>query len=184
MSQRQRPCAVLFGTQSLAVAGAAALHETASLTAQVAALKRAGVDQIALVISAGTKSAATRLKDVRIVLHSGAWNSAFDEIVLGLFALERAPVLLLPADYETLSDETLAVIMAEANEETASHALVPFRDGRSSFPVVLFKAGVEAAIREAARPHGIHRLESLIDSWRDGVRTLAVARQQAFGAQA
>src|SRR5580704_7775073 len=108
MSQRQRPCAVLFGIQSATMTAHSSLIDSSPLAGHVAALKRAGVDQIALVVSAGTGGAASRLKDVRIVLHSGAWNSPFDEIVLGLFALERAPVLLLPVDHEVVSDDILS----------------------------------------------------------------------------
>jgi CTP:molybdopterin cytidylyltransferase MocA len=164
---------VLFGARP-ALTLARPFSSAPPVELHVDALKRAGVDQIALVTGAGGNSAAARMKDVRVVLHSGAWNSSFDEIVLGLFALERAPVLVLPANHELISDETLRLLVSEAQAETASHAVVPFHGERPGYPVVLFQAGVDAAIREAALPYGVHQLDALLQSWRDGVRTLPV----------
>src|SRR3954468_15471463 len=134
------PSAVLFGTHRVSVTTGRPLFGDASLiAAHVAALRSAGVGQIALVAGAGSGSAAAREKDVRVVLHSGAWNSAFDEIVLGLFALEAAPVLVLPVEHEVVSVATLEQLVGEAESATASHAVVPVHGVQTGYPIVLFR---------------------------------------------
>lgn len=170
------PSAVLFGTHRISVTTGRPLFGDSSLIgAHVAALRRAGVEQIALVAGSGSGTAAAKEKDVRVVLHSGAWNSAFDEIVLGLFALDTAPVLVLPIEHEVVGDETLAQLVGEAESGTASHAVVPVHGLQTGYPIVLFRAGVDAIIKEAANPSGQRRFDAIIQSWRDGVRSLTVA---------
>jgi len=182
MSSRQRPCALLFGTKRLSgVSGQGLFSDYSPIGLHVAALKRAGCDQVALVGSTGSSSAASRLKDVRVVLHSGAWDSPFDEIVLGLFALERSPVLILPVDHQIISDHTLALLMAEAENGAASHAIVPFHGQRSGYPIVLFRTGIEAVIREAGKPSGLRRFDAVLQSWKEGVRVLSVADDTVAG---
>jgi CTP:molybdopterin cytidylyltransferase MocA len=174
MTTRQRPAALLFGTTQLPFSNGHGVLSS-PLTAHIDSLRRAGIDTIALVASTGAGAAVGKLAQVRVVLHSGLWNSPFDEIVLGLFALERAPVLVMPVDHEVISDETLSLLVHEAARSTTSHAIVPFHHERSGYPVVLFQSGVDAVVREAANPNGMRRLDQLIRSWQSGVQSLPVA---------
>jgi len=157
MTSRRRPCALLFRDPT----GPAA--EPGVLRQRIDALHLAGFEEVAVVASSGGSSLAG-LPGVRVVLHSGAWKSAFDEIVLGLFALDRDPVLVLPATHDALDDDFLAKLALEAARGSKARALVFERAGRGT-PILLFRAGIDAIVREAANPQGMRALDQILRSW-------------------
>jgi len=116
------PCALLFGPNG----SSPSIRPMVSLLeAHVQAFRRAHVDDIAIVRPARDAEPSSKLGRVQLVLHSSAWKDAFDEIVLGLFALGRGPVLVLPFAHSPVSEETLEVIFRTAAKGSATHAIVP-----------------------------------------------------------
>jgi CTP:molybdopterin cytidylyltransferase MocA len=93
---------------------------------------------------------------------------------MGLFALNRTPVLVLPVENDLVGDDTLEVLVEEALDEAATHAVVPRHANVFGYPVVLFAGGVDAVVRDASDPHGSHLLERLLTRWAHGVRPLDV----------
>ena len=140
----------------------------------VQAFRQAGVNDIAVVRRAGAHDLPRRVGDVRVVLQPRQDATMFDSLVLGLFALERAPVLVLPVDNDLIGDDTLAMLVERAREDSATHALTPRFGGHRGHPVVLYRAGINAVVRDAGDPEGVHRLDLLLDRWTGGVATIDV----------
>ena len=140
----------------------------------VEAFRRAGVQDIAVVRRAGARDLPRRVGAVHVVLQPREDASMFDSLVLGLFALDRAPALVLPVDNDLVGDDTLAMLVEQAQGESATHALVPRYAGHRGHPVLLYRTGVDAVVRDAGDPEGVHRLDLLLDRWTGGVATVDV----------
>jgi CTP:molybdopterin cytidylyltransferase MocA len=163
------------------------LGGTTLLEAHVQSLRRAHIRDIAVVQPAAEATPGDRLGDVQLILMPHGWFTPFDALVMGLFAIDRRPVLIMPADHDVVADGTLDRLIAEATRAHATHALIPTFNGQRGYPVVLFPAGVEALVREAANPNGHRQLDTLLDHWSGGVRDFPVtdhAVTQDFAAQA
>lgn len=140
----------------------------------VQAFRQAGINDIAVVRHAKARDLPRRVGNVRVVLQPREDGTLFDALVLGLFALARSPTLVLPVDADLIGDDTLAMLAARARFEAASHALAPRFAGRRGYPVLLYRSGVDAIIRDASDPDGVHQLDALLDRWTGGVATVDV----------
>jgi len=136
----------------------------------VDALRRAGCDDIAIARRQDAAPLPSGLGAVTVVIQPERDAPMFDSLVLGLFALSAAPVLVIPVDNDLVGDDTLEMLVAEANDASATHAVVPRFGDRNGHPVVLFQPGIDAVVLDAANPEGEHRLDRLLSSWGRGVR--------------
>lgn len=141
----------------------------------VAAFRRAGVVDITVVRRVDAVDLPLGCGNVRVVLQPEPDASMFDSLVLGLFAVNRQPVLVLPVDNDLVGEDTLEMLVEEAWDAAASHAVVPRYGDRHGHPVVLFRGGVDALVRDAADPAGLHRLDRNLARWGLGVRPLDVS---------
>lgn len=140
----------------------------------VQAFRQAGINDIAVVRQAGARDLPRRVGNVRVVLQPLESATVFDSLVLGLFAVARSPALVLPVDSDLIGDDTLSMLVERARTEAATHAFAPRYAGRRGHPILLYRAGVDAIIRDASDPDGVHHLEHLLDRWTGGVATIDV----------
>lgn len=140
----------------------------------IQAFRQAGVNDIAVVRQAGARDLPRRVGNVRVVLQPLEGATLFDALVLGLFALARSPTLVLPVDSDLIGDDTLSMLVERARFDAATHAFAPRYAGRRGHPVLLYRAGVDAIIRDASDPEGVHHLDQLLDRWTGGVATVDV----------
>jgi CTP:molybdopterin cytidylyltransferase MocA len=166
--------AVIMASNPGAEPWASTLGGRSTLEEHVASLRRAHIGDIAVIQPLDAPALPPRLGGLHLILQPPEWSGAFSALVLGLFAIERETVLIIPADHEVIADQTMRQIVLEARHGRVSHALVPTFHQRRGYPVVLFRAGIEAIVREAARPCGARQLESLLDLWSTNVCALAV----------
>jgi hypothetical protein len=111
---------------------------------------------------------------VRVVLETRLEAGPFDEIVTGLFALERAPALVMPVSHGVVQVETLAMLVEEVRDYPLASAIVPRFGHHTGYPVALTRPGIDRLVRDAAASDGRHDLDALLATW-FGVRTLDVA---------
>lgn len=140
----------------------------------VGLLRRGGVGLVAVVRRREATTLPSGVGAVHLVLQPREEATQFDSLVLGLFAVERAPVVVLPVDNDLVDDDTLARLLEEARQAPAKRAVVAYFDGHPGHPVVLLRDGVDAVIRDAGDPHGVHRLDHLLEKWGDAVVRCAV----------
>jgi CTP:molybdopterin cytidylyltransferase MocA len=140
----------------------------------VATLRRAGVGPIAVLRRRDAATLPAGVGAVNVVLQPREEATQFDSLVLGLFALGRAPVVVLPVDNDLLRDDTLSRALDAARRAEGHRAIVPQFGGKSGHPVVLLRPGVDAVIRDADDPHGVHRLDHLLARWAEAVVPCAV----------
>lgn len=171
------PCAIVLATGTngrgrdkalLPIGGHTLVEE------HVQAFRQAGVRDIAVVRQASARELPRRVGNVRVVLQPRENATTFDSLVLGLFALDRAPVLVLPVDSDLIGDDTLAMLVERAKVDASIHAFAPRFGGRRGHPVLLYRAGVNAIVRDAGDPEGVHQLDLLLDRWTGGVATVDV----------
>ena len=170
--------AVLWTGAPVVASATTGLGGRSLIEAHVHSLRRAHVRDIAIVQPVAEGALSDRLSDVQLVLMPHGWFTPFDALVMGLFAVDRRPVLIMPADHDVISPETLMQLMREAVTPQVTHALIPTFHGERGYPVILFPEGVDALVREAAKPQGRHQLSELLDQWTSGVRNLAVSDQR------
>lgn len=169
------PCALILASAdggreaALARVGARTLVE-----AHVLSFRRVGVRDIAVVWHAQADELPAGCGNVRVVLHPESDASMFDALVLGLFALDRVPVLVLPVANDLVDDDTLEMLADEARDVPQASAVVPRFGDRHGHPVALLRAGVDWVVRDALAKDGVHRLDRLLGHW-PGVRPLDVS---------
>ena len=174
MPPAMRPSALILSASAEAKeASLTRLGARTLIEAHVAAFRRAQLTEIAVVWRGDGHELPAGCGNVRVVLQPEADATAFDSLVLGLFALDRAPVLVLPSATDLVDDDTLEMLVAEAHDVPHAFAIVPRFGDRHGHPVALLRAGVEAVVRDAAQRPGLHRLDRLLASW-PSVRPLDV----------
>lgn len=179
MNPERRPCAIILAAgherrhhgrdRALLQLGPRTLVEE-----HIDAFRRAGIHEVAVVRRAGAADLPRRIGDVRVVMQPRDDASVFDSLVLGLFALERWPVLVLPVDNDLVGDDTLETLVGLARNERSLTAAVPRFEARNGHPVVLFRDAIDGVIRDASDPEGLHQLDQLLLRWAPRVKTVDV----------
>lgn len=177
MSREAGPCALLLALAQRAPGGDPALQRLGSRThveEHVTALRRAGIDHIAIVRHADDPPLPAEVGGVKVVLQPEREADSFDSLVLGLFALDASPVLVLPVRNEVLGEQTLSLLARRSVEGGPAPALVPRFGGRTGHPTVLLKTGIEQVVLDAVDPDGRHDLDPLLESWSTQLKTVDV----------
>lgn len=177
-SPADRPCALILaagngprrsGDRALLRIG----HHTL-IEEHIDAFRRAGVKTIAVVRRDVTPLLPNGVGPVQVVVQLRDDASAFDSLVLGIFALPRSPTFVLSADNDLLGDDTLELLVEAVGSEQRPKAVAPRFQGRPGWPVLLFPEAIDAIVRDAVDPDGIHNLDRLLNRMRGGVQYLDV----------
>ncbi len=160
------PCALLLSASPEEKEGSLVhVASTTLLEAHVGALRRAQVAEIAIAWAGEAHEVPPGCGSVTVVLQPDWRATMFDSLVLGLFALGRGPVLVLPSTNDLVDDDTLEILVAETQDAPDAMAIVPRYGDQHGHPVALSWEAIEAVVRDAVDPHGIHRLDRLLAHW-------------------
>ena len=178
MDSSVRPAALLY-VASVEAGGTEPfidLNERMLIAEHLAAFRRAGVRDIALV-RAGAPGGPLPgdLSGTCLVQCPSRWSSALELVSLGLFALDHAPVFVMPVQEVPATETTLTRLISALSHAPPTRALVPRFHDRRGYPVLLLRPGVDEVVRETIKTDGAKDLDSLLGHWIDGVRSVAMA---------